>query len=118
MYQGVATRNDATTREILVHRSGPLLNFGFTEFYEVRMRPRCAVSASAAPERPRSFGRYDQEAVRARLGGGVPRLHQPSPGRVAWCPTGYAQTPAVLATRPANFVCTELASTGLGKPCS
>jgi hypothetical protein len=32
VYQGVATRNDATTREILVHRTGALLNFAITEF--------------------------------------------------------------------------------------
>jgi hypothetical protein len=35
MYQGVATRNDATTREILVRRTGALLNLGFTEFSEI-----------------------------------------------------------------------------------
>jgi hypothetical protein len=32
VYQGVATRNDATTREILAHRTGTQLNFAFTEF--------------------------------------------------------------------------------------
>src|SRR5215208_3752651 len=36
MYQGVATRNDATTREILAHRTGTQPNFAFTEFYDVR----------------------------------------------------------------------------------
>jgi hypothetical protein len=36
VYQGVATRNDATTREILVHRTGAMLNFVMTEFSEVR----------------------------------------------------------------------------------
>jgi hypothetical protein len=40
------------------------------------MRPRCAVSASAAPERPLSFRGYDQEAAGALLRRGVARLHQ------------------------------------------
>src|SRR5215207_717893 len=31
-YQGVATRNHATTREILVHRTGSQTNFAITEF--------------------------------------------------------------------------------------
>ena len=35
VYQGVATRNDATTREILVHRIGTQPNFALTEFSEV-----------------------------------------------------------------------------------
>src|SRR5215208_3858519 len=36
VYQGVATCNSATTREILAHRTGTQPNFAFTEFYEVR----------------------------------------------------------------------------------
>jgi hypothetical protein len=32
VYQGDATRNDATTREILVHRTGTQPNFALTEF--------------------------------------------------------------------------------------
>jgi hypothetical protein len=32
VYQGVATRNDATTREILAHRTRTQPNFAFTEF--------------------------------------------------------------------------------------
>src|SRR5215217_1701307 len=36
VYQGVATRNDATTREILAHWTGTQLNFALTEFCEVR----------------------------------------------------------------------------------
>jgi hypothetical protein len=38
VYQEVATRNDATTREILAHRTGIQPNFAFTEFYEDEMR--------------------------------------------------------------------------------
>jgi len=37
VYQGVATRNGATTREILAHRTGVQPNFAFTEFYEVQL---------------------------------------------------------------------------------
>ena len=36
MYQGVATRNAPTTREILAHRTGSRPNFAFTAFSEVR----------------------------------------------------------------------------------
>src|SRR5215208_729372 len=32
VYQGVATRNDATTREILAYRTGTRPNFALTEF--------------------------------------------------------------------------------------
>jgi hypothetical protein len=43
VYQGVATRNSVTTREILTHRTGAMLNFALTEFYELRARsPRMA----------------------------------------------------------------------------
>src|SRR5215213_7430572 len=36
--QGVATRNGATTREILAHLAGARPNFALTEFSEVRTR--------------------------------------------------------------------------------
>jgi hypothetical protein len=36
LYQGVATRNGATTREILAHRTGAQPNFALTGFSEVR----------------------------------------------------------------------------------
>jgi hypothetical protein len=32
VYQGVATRNDATTREFLSHRTGAMPNFALTAF--------------------------------------------------------------------------------------
>src|SRR5215217_3653635 len=47
VYQGVATRNNATTREILAHRMGTQPNFAITAFYEVRVVP-CSQHARGA----------------------------------------------------------------------
>ena len=44
------------------------------------------VTPSTAPERLLSFGRYDQEAVRARLRRGVPYVHQLRGQPLAQCP--------------------------------
>jgi hypothetical protein len=60
VYQGVATRNDAITGEILIHWSGALLNFALTEFSEVRgyNPPRFVpvLPADASPCLPRCPG--------------------------------------------------------------
>src|ERR671911_2854001 len=39
VYQGVATRNGATTQEMLAHRTGVQVNFALTEFSEVHTIP-------------------------------------------------------------------------------
>ena len=58
VYQGVATRNDATTREILAHRTGTQPNFALTEFSEVRsgrnLRKLQEVVGSRASLRPKN----------------------------------------------------------------
>jgi hypothetical protein len=47
VYQGVATRNGATTREIPAHRTGVQPNFASTEFSEVRMLRGLSLTAFA-----------------------------------------------------------------------
>src|SRR5215212_3959086 len=47
VYQGVTTRNDATTREILAHRTGTQPNFALTEFCEVCSGRLCGSTSEA-----------------------------------------------------------------------
>jgi hypothetical protein len=46
VYQGVASRNGTTTREILAHRTGDRPNFALTEFSQVRRTPFLGASVN------------------------------------------------------------------------
>src|SRR5215213_9481775 len=63
MYQGVATRNGTTTREILAHWTEDQPNFALTEFSEVRMY--------------RILGSSPQESFKTSPIGGMRQASQP-----------------------------------------
>jgi hypothetical protein len=61
VYQGVATCNDATTREFLAQPTGDQPNFAFAEFYEVRRASKKHATLSLVkllPIRITSIRRY------------------------------------------------------------